>query len=183
MGLVFLRVRPVEGRMVLDPFSIGAVQHRRIGYEREVEGRVSRNGIAQPRVRYRFVGGEVVVRETTDGYFRRAILDGDLEYLETIHEFGIESERRSRDPSLLAATAANIGRRGAPEQPPVELEATPTTSRLLQSLAAGHVDNTADMSVLSRGDVLPTDSAAPDDDHEPPPESAANPRTSALPVP
>jgi hypothetical protein len=101
-----MKIKAVEGRMLLDPRSIGG-QHRRYGYERRVEGDKFVLGKKEPRVRYVFVGGEFVVTEQRDGYFRRAILDGDADYVAHVGADG----KLHREPALVAATARNVAAR------------------------------------------------------------------------
>lgn len=79
--LISLRVRAVEGRRLADPFTIG------------------RNAT-------RFLEGEQDVQETTDHYYRKAILAGDCEYIATIATDGSKT-KESRDPELVLATMKN----------------------------------------------------------------------------
>lgn len=81
-----MKVAPVEGRMVLDPRTIGSAQHHRIGHTRKIDGEKVVLGRKEPRVRFAFDEKveHVLVTETADGYFRRAILDGDLDYIEHV---------------------------------------------------------------------------------------------------
>lgn len=114
-----IKVRPVEGRQVLDPRTVGARQHHRLGYERRTEPFREENGerVAgkfvmgekQPRVRFVFVGGEITVEETRDGYYRRAILEGDLDYVAHVDAKGHEKV----DAVLAAATTAHVQKRSA----------------------------------------------------------------------
>lgn len=97
-----IKIMAVEGHQLLDPRTIGGEQ-RRYGYERKIEGTKMVLGKPEPRVRWAFVGGEFLVDETSDGYFRRAILDGDVDYVS--HADG------SREPALVAATARNVAAR------------------------------------------------------------------------
>lgn len=107
MALKFYRVASVEGRQVLDPFTIGQAQQRRVGYTRFVEGEVSVGDKREPRIRYKISGEPEVVRETTDLYFKRAIVRGDLEYVETVLDFGTKTEKVMREPELVRATVLN----------------------------------------------------------------------------
>lgn len=101
---LFLRVRPVEGRMVANPFARG----RMVGYEasanpKNLEYRME-SGRMEPSRDWNRVDGDVLLQETTDGYIRRAILDGDLEYIETVENPGTKSERKTRSPELVLAS-------------------------------------------------------------------------------
>lgn len=84
------KIRPVEGRQLLDPRTIGGAQ-RRIGYRREDGGTVDVLGVPTPRTRFVFDGGEFTVDDTADRYFHRAILDGDVEYVATVQADGTET--------------------------------------------------------------------------------------------
>lgn len=110
---IALKVRAVEGHMIADPRTIGRSESRRIGHDRKVDGTILRGGVEEPRVRHVFVGGEHIIPETTDGYLRRAVLDGSLDYVETIHNVGEKIERTFRDVELVRATVANMKARAA----------------------------------------------------------------------
>ncbi len=107
MAKISMRVRAIEGRQVLNPWSMGMAQQERLGHERFVEGTTTRGGVEVPRIRYRFVSGDVVVPETADHFLRRAVESGDLEYVETIADAGEKTEKKFRDLPLVKATARN----------------------------------------------------------------------------
>lgn len=101
-----IKIKAVEGKMLLDPRTIGG-QQRRYGYERKLEGEKVTLGRKEPRVRFSFVGGEFVVTETPDHYFRRAIHAGDIDYVAHVNADG----STKRDPSLVAVSARNVAAR------------------------------------------------------------------------
>ena len=75
---------------------------------------IQQTGTLQPTIRHSYVGGEFVVPETTDLYIRRAILDGSLDYIETVHDYDAETNKGSksfRDVELVRATVANTAAR------------------------------------------------------------------------
>lgn len=98
-----IKIKAVEGKMLLDPRTIGG-QQRRYGYERKLEGEKVVLGRKEPRVRFAFVGGEFVVTETPDHYFRRAIHAGDVDYVAHVNADG----STKRDPSLVAVSARHV---------------------------------------------------------------------------
>jgi hypothetical protein len=97
-----LVIKPIEGRMVLDQRTLGG-QRRFHGYEfgerrkRTVQGKE----VLVPSAKFGD-GTEETVTETRDGFYRRAILDGDIEYVATV-----DGEKRSREVALVLATARN----------------------------------------------------------------------------
>lgn len=116
------KVAPVEGRTIVDPFhtvhsAIRAnVPQRRIGYTRHVDAENlvvdPRSGQKVPRESWKFHGKEEVVTETTDGFYRRAIREGDLDYLASV-EIGADGTTKPLplDRELLVATAVNQAKR------------------------------------------------------------------------
>ena len=96
--LMQLKIKPVAGLMVLDPRTLGGMRRfhgfeRGEPRERMVQGRLT----LVPS--FAFKGGEELVTETRDGFYRKAILSGDLDYVS--HADG------SREVALVAATARN----------------------------------------------------------------------------
>jgi len=129
-------VAPVAGRTVLDPFSIGRVPQRRVGWLRSFDGTVIDpvSGKAVPREVWTFAGDEPeVVTETSDHFFRRAILDGDLDYLESV-EIAADGKATNalRDLDLMRATKAHKAARVAQ----AAAEAAATASELAAHAAA-----------------------------------------------
>lgn len=87
MPLISFRLRAVAGRTLVDPFTLG--------------------------VQRRFLEGEQVLRETTDHYYKKAVLAGDADYVETVLDAGEKSEKATRDPELVRATVVNVKARAA----------------------------------------------------------------------
>jgi len=113
--------------MLQHPGSIGAAQKHMIGHERFQDVSLSPaaapanyrkdpiTGDVLPLTQYRQLEASVLMPEF-EGYFvYRAIMDGDLDYLETVHAPGTARERIEKDPSLLSATAKNRAARGCKE--------------------------------------------------------------------
>lgn len=105
------KIAPVEGRMLLDPFTIGAT-HRRLGFARIVDAenqvRDPLSGNMVPAERWEWHGDEETVGETTDHYMRRAILAGDADYVSSVD---IAADGTTKplplDVELLTATKFN----------------------------------------------------------------------------
>jgi hypothetical protein len=122
------RVAPVEGRMIVEPFTIGS-QHRRLGYSRAIEGETidPLSGERVPRVVWNWNGDTEIVVETTDQYIRKAIECGDLDYVGTvtIGPAGIQDE--PLDATLVKRTLENVSARiGAVTTPAKALGPFPT---------------------------------------------------------
>lgn len=105
------KVAPVEGRMLLDPFTIGRT-HRRLGFDRVLDAEHPvldpLSGKLVPHERYEWHGREEIVSETTDHYVRRAILNGDVDYIASVDVLADGTAKAlPADLELLKATRAN----------------------------------------------------------------------------
>jgi len=99
--------------MIANPFARG----RMVGYEasanpKNLEYRME-SGRMEPSREWNRADGDVLLQETTDGYFRRAILDGDLEYIETVENPDSKKPRSFRVPELVLATSKHVKAREA----------------------------------------------------------------------
>ena len=110
------RVLPVPGRLVLHPGSIGAPQKHMVGHARGVNEDDTRydptTGTQRPMTTYTPRAEAVTVPEYEGYYFRRAILDGDLDYVATVVRLGTPAERDEAEEALVAATARHRLARG-----------------------------------------------------------------------
>lgn len=116
------RVAPVEGRLLLDPHTIGRT-HRRIGYSRVLDGEVRHpiTGEMVPRETWQWHGDNELVLETSDHYVRRAIVAGDVDYVGSVDFQPSGIVELPSEPELVEATARNVAARGeAPKAAPIK---------------------------------------------------------------
>lgn len=113
----FFRVLAVDGPQFIDPFSIGTPQKRVVGYKRVERGtRLDpRQKDPVPHYAYEFdaEAGPQIVAESTDHFVRRAIMDGTIDYVETVDFFGEPKEKSYREAALVLATKKNRDKREA----------------------------------------------------------------------
>jgi hypothetical protein len=112
------KVAPVEGRTIVDPFNTRhssaktSAPQRRIGFTRKVDAENTvvdpRSGKRVPAETWELHGNEEIVLETSDGFYRRAFKDGDLDYLGSIDVASDGTHKpMPLDRELLAMTAVN----------------------------------------------------------------------------
>lgn len=117
------RVLPVPGRMLLHPGSIGAAQQHMIGHRRWVTDLPYEKAphLYRPNpftgelyaiTQHAQVDAVVLVPEYEGYYMYRAIMDGDLDYVETVMRPGTPDEVVTVDASLVKVTARHRAARG-----------------------------------------------------------------------
>ena len=108
----WLRVLAVPGRLLPNPETIGAAQLSMVGCDPYMDGETRRDpftGQPAEMTKFRPSVEPVRVLDPYPGwYFYRAIMDGDLAYVESL-----DGEQASKDPSLVAATERNADARNA----------------------------------------------------------------------
>jgi hypothetical protein len=112
MSKKFLRVRAVPGRRIIDPTTLGRSTPRFIGHQVVASSeRTQVNWFTkeiEPAFDLVLTNEPALVAEPSpDGFFRRAILDGDLEYIETVERVG-ETEKTYVDQALKKASDAHL---------------------------------------------------------------------------
>lgn len=113
-----LRVRAVEGQMVVHPGSVGKGSIVVLGHESYFDEKDPRFpfGKPVPSQKFRFQGealAESVVVETGDGYFAAKIREGSLDYVETHDAIDAAPGSGTVDPTLARITAENRKARAA----------------------------------------------------------------------
>lgn len=112
------KVASVEGRTIVDPFNTRHssertnAPQRRIGFTRKIDAENTvidpRSGKRVPAETWDAHNKPEIVLETSDGFYRRAIKDGDLDYLGSVE---VAADGTSKplpfDKELLAATAVH----------------------------------------------------------------------------
>jgi len=106
----FLIVKGVAGRKLLDPRTIGMMQHF-VSHERKVVGKRPDPLDARQtidKLDHVFTGEEERVPEPfADNYFRRQILDGCIDYVGTVDVDAEGKESQTREFDLVRATSIN----------------------------------------------------------------------------
>jgi len=104
MSQKFFRVRAVPGRRIMDPTTLGQATPRVVGYHRTQSERTQINWFTkqvEPEIDLVLTGEDVLVPAVA--FFRQAIADGDLEYVENVERHG-DKESARVEPALKTAS-------------------------------------------------------------------------------
>lgn len=133
------QVAPVEGRTIVDPFNTrhsaarSSAPQRRLGFTRKIDPSVTtidpRSGKKVPLEQWERHAEPETVLETSDGFYARAIRDGDLDYLGSV-EIAADGTTKPLplDRELLKITAVNQALRARAAKAAKAAESDATTA-------------------------------------------------------